>query len=146
MEKWWPGAPDRSQDCQNGRKIVSEATRGGKRWPFHTKMRPRVASEGANGGSRRPNERPRATQRGPKGYPEEVWGALLEEKGAQKLNFEASSVKMLIFRKSRFYLSKSTDFEGCAAPKSKRFIGNRAKLPKNVTFDQNWSKVGAETG
>jgi len=65
---------------------------------------------------------PKRPQRLPKRLPEEVWGALLEEKGVRKLNFEARLVKMLIFQKSRFYLSKSIDFEGSAAPNSDRFL------------------------
>ena len=85
-------------------------------------MRPRVASQEAKGDSRRPKERPKRPQRLPKRLPEAVLGALLEEKGVPEFNFEASLVKMLIFQKSRFYLSKSIDFEGSAAPNSKRFL------------------------
>ena len=65
---------------------------------------------------------PKRPQRVPKGLPEAVSGDLLEEKGVEKLNFEASLVKMLIFQKSMFYLSKSIDFEGSAAPNSDSFL------------------------
>ena len=130
VEKWCPGAPDRGPDRQNRRKIVSEGTRGGKRWLFHTKVWPRVASQEAKGDSRRPKERPKRPQRLPKRLPEAVRGALLEAEGVRKLHFEASLVKMLIFQKSMFYLSKSIDFEGPAAPKSERFLRNWAKLAK----------------
>ena len=67
-------------------------------------------------------------QRQPKGLPEAVSGALLEEKGMEKLYFAASLVKMLIFRKSMFYLSKSIDFEGSAPPKSESFLRNWVKF------------------
>ena len=89
---------------------------------------------------------PKRPQRLPQRLPEAVSGALLEEKGVQKLNFDASLVKIWIFRKSRFYLSKSTDFEGSAAPNSKRFLGNRAKLTRKCDLRpklvESWCRNG----
>ena len=109
-------------------------------------MRPRVASQEAKGDSRRPKERPKRPQRLPKRLPGAVLGALLEEKGMRKLHFEASLVKIAIFQKSMFYLSKSIDFEGPAAPKSESFLRNWAKFAKKCDLRpelvESWCRNG----